>query len=91
MINCEIIEQLYQLTRPLKDGVTQKVMKEQHTMYDVDIHKHYFIEDEIQTLKELRNDLEELCDAIDDEIGLEYGKQLRKENKNERSIKKTIK
>lgn len=78
MINCKIDEQLYQLTKPQKDGITQKVMKEQHKMYNVDIHKIYFIESEIEALKELRNDLEELCNEIDDEIGLEYKKELKK-------------
>lgn len=78
MINCKIGEQLYQITKPKKDGVTQKVMKEEHKMFYVDIHKHYFRETELETLKELRNDLEELCNAIDDEIGLEYKKQLKK-------------
>lgn len=79
MIYCNIKEQEYQETKPMKNGIKQKFIPEIHKLYNVHIEKNYFDkENKIEALKELQSDLEELCSQIDIEIGEEYKKTLKR-------------
>jgi hypothetical protein len=82
MIYCNIKEQQYQKTKPMKNGIAQKVIPELHTLYNIKIEKNYFdCENKIEALKELQSDLEELCEELDIEIGEEYKKVLKRTKK----------
>jgi hypothetical protein len=82
MIYCNIKEQQYQETKPMKNGITQKVIPELHTLYNIKMEKNYFdCKNKIEALKELQSDLEELCCEIDIEIGEEYKKVLKRTKK----------
>lgn len=82
MIYCNIKEQQYQETKPMKNGIAQKVIPELHTLYNIKIEKNYFdCENKIEALKELQSDLEELCEELDIEIGEEYKKVLKRTKK----------
>ena len=82
MIYCNIKEQQYQETKPMKNGITQKVIPELHTLYNIKLEKNYFdCKNKIEALKELQSDLEELCCEIDIEIGEEYKKVLKRTKK----------
>jgi hypothetical protein len=79
MITCNINTQQYQMTKPMKNGIAQKVIPELHTLYNVKIEKNYFdCENKIEVLKSLQSDLEELCSKLDIEIGEEYKKVLKR-------------
>jgi hypothetical protein len=73
-----IKDSMYQKTEIKEDGITQEVTPEVYKSYQVNIDEVYLIEDKIQMLKQLRDDLQELCDDIDVEIGNEYRKELVK-------------
>jgi hypothetical protein len=73
-----IKDSMYQKTEIKEDGITQEVTPEVYKSYQVTIDEVYLIEDKIQMLKQLRDDLQELCDDIDVEIGNEYRKELVK-------------
>jgi hypothetical protein len=82
MIYCNIKEQQYQMTKPMKNGITQKVIPELHTLYNIKLEKNYFdCKNKIEALKELQSDLEDLCCEIDIEIGEEYKKVLKRTKK----------
>ena len=82
MIYCNIKEQQYQETKPMKNRIAQKVIPELHTLYNIKIEKNYFdCENKIEALKELQSDLEELCEELDIEIGEEYKKVLKRTKK----------
>jgi hypothetical protein len=72
-MNIEIKESMYNKTTLAEDGITQ-IVDTDHTYkcYKVDMQKIYFIDNEIEMLKQLRNDLEELCNDVDEEIGYQY-------------------
>lgn len=86
-MNIEIRESMYNKTRLSEDGITHIVDTEHnYKSYKVNIEKVYFIENEIEMLKQLRNDLEELCNDVDDEIGYQYKLELDRRRLNEKGL-----
>jgi hypothetical protein len=69
----DIEERLYQYAVPKKytgqtPNAQYKVDSEWHKYYSVDEHKNYFIEDELEFLRQLRQDLIEYQMLVDQKI-----------------------
>lgn len=66
MLNIE--ETQYQYATPDKSYPEYKVQPEWHKYYAVDMRENYFVEDELEFLKQLREDLLEYAKQVDLEI-----------------------
>lgn len=64
MLDIEVQKSWYNKTKT-EDGITHIVDDKQYTNYIVNINKIYFIENEIEFLKELKKDLLELTNEVE--------------------------
>ena len=67
--NIELVEGMYQKAELQEDGVTYKVDEnKQYKVFQVGIHKDYYIEDREEALQQLADDLTDLSKALQDKI-----------------------
>lgn len=77
--NIELVEGIYQKAELQEDGVTYKVDEnKQYKVFQVSIHKDYFIEDREEALQQLANDLTDLSKALQDKIKQRHIKDIER-------------